>query len=322
MRRAVIDRHGPPGVLRVEEVEDPLPTAGHVLVRVAAAGVNFVDLHQRGGAYRVDLPFLPGFEGSGTVLAVGDGVTGVHAGDRIAWSGCPGSYATHCLVPAQRVVPVPDPISLTDAAAVLVQGMTAHFLVSDVAPLAEADVCLVQAAAGGVGGLLTQLAVLRGATVIGTVSSSAKAAAARQAGATHVVEYAREPFHPRVLEITGGRGVDVVYDAVGRDTFETGLACLRPRGMFVLYGQSSGQPGPIEPQVLNARGSLFLTKASLGHYDTTREQFLRRAAAVFDLVASGRLRPRVHATYQLDDAPAAHEAVESRTAAGKVLLCP
>lgn len=149
MRRAVIDRHGPPGVLRVEEVEDPLPTAGHVLVRVAAAGVNFVDLHQRGGAYRVDLPFLPGFEGSGTVLAVGDGVTGVHAGDRIAWSGCPGSYATHCLVPAQRVVPVPDPISLTDAAAVLVQGMTAHFLVSDVAPLAEADVCLVQAAAGG-----------------------------------------------------------------------------------------------------------------------------------------------------------------------------
>jgi NADPH2:quinone reductase len=322
MRRVVFDGYGPPSVMTVVEAPDPEPGANEVLVRVAAAGVNFVDLFQRSGVYTVRFPFTPGFEGSGTVLRTGPGVTGVAEGDRVAWTGAPGSYATHCVVPAGRLVPLPDAITMDAAAAALIQGMTAHFLTSDVVPLGAGSTWLVHAAAGGVGGLLCQLAALRGATVIGTVSNEAKAKVAAEAGAGHVIDYSSGHFAERVKELTGGRGVDVVFDAVGRDTFMEGLACLRPRGTFVLYGQTSGPVDPFDPQVLNSRGSLFLTKASLGHYDTTPAEMQRRAGQVLDHVLDGRLRLRVHGTYSLDDAAAAHQALESRTALGKVLLHP
>lgn len=322
MHKIVIDRYGPPSVMRMTRCPDPSPGDNEVLVEVAAAGVNFIDVYQRSGIYSVRFPWTPGIEGSGTVLRCGAGVTGVTEGDRVAWTGCPGSYATRCLIPASRLVPLPDAIALTDAAAALIQGMTAHFLASDVVPLDEVDTCLVHAAAGGVGGLLCQLAAMRGAMVIGTVSHAAKAQAAREAGAAHVIDYSRHSFAQEVAEITGRRGVDVVYDAVGRDTVADGLNCLRPRGTFVLYGQTSGPADPIDPQVLNARGSLFFTKPSLTHYDTTPALVLRRAREVLGLLEQGRLRLRIHDIYQLEDAAAAHEALESRAVLGKVILQP
>ncbi len=318
----VIDAQGPPGVMRVVETAVPEPAGGEVLVRVAWAGVNFVDLLQRSGAYSVRLPMTPGMEGSGTVMRACPGVTGAAEGDEVAWMGVPGSYASHCVVPADRLVPVPAGVSLDDAAATLVHGMTAHFLVSDVVPLGPASTCLVHSAAGGVGGLLCQLASARDALVIGTVSRAAKAGSALAAGARHVIDYSGGRFADRVRELSGGAGVDVVYDAVGRDTFAEGLYCLRRAGTYVLYGQASGPVDPVDPQVLNARGSLFLTKASLGHYDTTREQLLRRAGEVLGLVAAGRLRLRVHARLDLREAPAAHAALSSRETLGKILLRP
>jgi NADPH:quinone reductase len=322
VRRIVIDAAGPSQVMRT--ISGPLPDpAGHeVLVTVAAAGVNVVDLYQRDGTYSVPFPWFPGFEGSGVVLRTGSAVTDFAAGDRVAWAGAPGSYATHCTVPAQRLVPVPDGLSLTDAAAVLVQGMTAHFLAHDVVPLHPGDSVLVHAAAGGVGGLLCQLAAARGVTVIGTVSHRSKADAARRSGADHVVDYGAGGFAEQVRNLTGGKGVDVVYDAVGKGTFAEGLDCLRPRGTFVLYGQTGGAVDAVAPQALNSRGSLFFTKASLGHYDTTREQMLERAGAVFSLVQEGALRVRVHDSRPLDEAATAHDALQSRTTLGKLLLVP
>jgi NADPH2:quinone reductase len=322
MRRVVADRHGPPDVLTLVHSTDPVPTGNEVLVEVAAAGVNFIDVYQRTGAYTVRFPWTPGMEGSGVVLSTGAAVSAFKPGDCVAWSGCPGSYASHCVVPAERLVPVHPAVSLTDAAAVLTQGMTAHFLVADVAPLDEMSVCLVHAAAGGVGGLLCQLANSRGATVIGTVSHADKVPAARANGASHVIDYSGGEFADRVMAITEGRGVHVVYDAVGRDTFAEGLNCLRPRGTFVLYGQTSGPVHSVDPQLLNARGSLYLTKPSLTHYDTTRDQLLRRAGIVLRHLELGELRPRLHGIYRLGDAAAAHAALESRTAIGKVLLRP
>lgn len=320
MRRAVIGRQGPPEVFEVVRAPDPRPADGEVLVEVAAAGVNVTDLYQRSGAYRVALPFTPGMEGSGVVLRVGAGVSGVAEGDRVAWAGSPNSYASRCAVAARRLVPVPDGVRLADAAAVLIQGMTAHMLVTDAAPLGPDDTCLVHAAAGGVGGLLCQLAARSGARVIGTVSDPAKEGSAREAGAQYVIDYRAGRFAEQVMEITGGRGVDVVFDAVGRDTFEQGLTCLRPRGMFVLYGQTSGPAAPIDPQVLAAGGSLFLTKASLAHYDPERADLLRRAAIVFGEVEAERLQVRTHGVYDLEDVAAAHRALESRSTRGKVLL--
>ncbi|MFD2762713.1 quinone oxidoreductase family protein [Micromonospora eburnea] len=321
-RRVVLDAYGPPEVLAPRDTDVPQVSAGEVLVRVAAAGVNVVDLYQRSGVYPVSLPFTPGIEGSGTVLRVGADVDGVAVGDRVAWMGQPGAYATHCLVPATRLVPVPDGMSLTDAAAVLIHGMTAHLLTTDVYPLADGAVCVVHSAAGGVGGLLCQLAARRGATVIGTVSQDDKIPAALAAGAHHVVNYRTTSFPGRVRELTGGRGADVVYDAVGRDTFADGLTCLRPGGTMVLYGQASGAVEPVDPQLLNSYGSLFLTKASLSHYDRTPELTRRRAAAVFDDVLAGRLRVRVHAVLPLTAAAAAHEELASRRTLGKILLVP
>ncbi|WP_433496294.1 quinone oxidoreductase family protein [Sphaerimonospora sp. CA-214678] len=322
MRRVLMTEQGPPSVLRVVAGEVPEPGDGQVLVRLTAAGVNVVDLYQRSGVYRVALPFTPGFEASGVVERLGGGVTGVAEGDRVAWMGSPGAYATHCAVGAERLVPVPEALSDDIAVAALVHGMTAHFLASDVVAVGEGDTCLVHAAAGGVGGLLCQYAALRGATVIATVSNADKAAAARAAGARHVIDYTREDFEVRVKEITEGAGVDVVYDAVGRDTFSAGLTCLRPRGTFVLYGQTSGPAAPVDPQELGSRGSLFLTKVSLGHYDRTPEQMLRRAGTVFGDVAAGRIRPRVHGEYALAEASAAHDELESRRSIGKIVLRP
>jgi NADPH2:quinone reductase len=322
MRRVVVERYGPPEVMNLVEGPVPEPGEGEVLVQVSAAGVNFVDIYQRSGAYRLRFPATPGIEGSGVVSRVGAAVSGVAPGDRVAWSGVPGSYASHCVVPVHRLVPVPDQLDLGDAAAALIHGMTAHFLASDVVPLTEGSSCLVHAAAGGVGGLLCQVAAARGATVIGTVSSPAKAEVARAAGAAHVINYADGAFADRVRELTDGAGVDVVYDGVGAATFDGGLDCLRARGTFVLYGQSSGPVKLIDPQRLNANGSLYFTKASLSHYDRTRDQLLRRAGEVFGQVMAGRLRVRVHASYSLPDAAAAHRALEARATTGKVLLRP
>ncbi|WP_283133068.1 quinone oxidoreductase family protein [Rhizohabitans arisaemae] len=321
-QRVTMAVHGPPEVLRVVDAEVAEPGAGEVLVRVTAAGVNYVDLFQRSGTYTVKFPFTPGFEGAGVVERVGPAVTGIVEGDRIAWAGSPGGYATHCVVKADKTVPLPDGMDPVVAVAALIHGMTAHVLATDVVPLAAGDVCLVHAAAGGVGGLLTQYATARGATVIATVSNEEKAEAARTAGAAHVVDYTREDFAARVKEITDGAGVAVVYDAVGEATFTAGLGCLRPRGTFVLYGQTSGAVRSADPQELGARGSLFLTKASLGHYDRTREQMLRRAGTVFGDVLAGRLRPRIHAEYPLAEAALAHADLESRRSIGKAVLRP
>lgn len=322
MRHVCFDSYGPPSVLQLAHRDDPLPGDGQVLVEVSAAGVNFVDVFQRSGAYTVQFPFTPGFEGSGVVLQAGAGVTGVAAGDRVAWAGCPASYASHCIAAAGRLVPVPDGVSLRDAATAMVHGMTAHFLASDVVPLGPGMTCLVLAAAGGVGGLLCQLAAARGATVVGVVSQPGKEEAAQAAGATHVIVTSRERTAVRVRELTGGEGVNVVYDGVGRDTFADSLASLHPRGTLVLYGQTSGPVTAVDPQELNRQGSVFFTKPSLGHYDRTREDLLRRAAEVLRLVTDATLRLRLHAEYPLADAAAAHQALESRTVTGKLLLRP
>ncbi|MFI7545127.1 quinone oxidoreductase family protein [Actinoplanes sp. NPDC049599] len=313
-------RPGPPEVLTAWSGELKPPAAGEVLVRLTAAGVNVVDLHQRSGAYRVSLPMVPGMEGSGTVVHAGPGVAGVAAGDRVAWFGVAASYASHCLVPADRLLPVPDRVSLADAAAVLVQGMTAHLLATDVVPLDNSSTCLVLAASGGVGGLLCQLAARAGATVVAAVGSADKAHAARDAGAHHVVTYGSGAFAAEVRDLAGA--VDVVYDGIGHDMMARALPCLRPRGTYVLYGAAGGPAAPLEPQTLRAHGSLFLTTPSLAHYDDTRAAVLRRAAAVFALVADGTLRVRVHASYPLEQAAEAHRALESRAAIGKILLVP
>ncbi|MEO6703956.1 MAG: quinone oxidoreductase [Jatrophihabitantaceae bacterium] len=321
--RITFQEQGAPEVLALVDCPVPTPAPDQVLVRVAAAGVNFVDLYQRSGAYTVQLPFTPGFEASGVVEQVGESVTEVAVGDRVAWFGSPGGYAEYCLVPAQRLLPVPDGLDLESAAAALIQGMTAHFLAHDVTEFGPGSTVLVHAAAGGVGALLCQYAVRRGARVIGTASGAVKAAAAHAAGAEHVVlDYSRSGFREQVRELTGGRGVDVVFDGVGLDTALEGLDCLRPRGMLVLFGQTSGAVEPIDPQLLSAKGSLFLTKASLSHYDTDRAAMLARAGAVFADVLAGRLRLRIHGSYLLADAALAHQALESRTAIGKVLLRP
>ncbi|GAA3944627.1 alcohol dehydrogenase [Amorphoplanes auranticolor] len=320
LRQMRFVRQGPPEVLTAWSGRLRPPAAGEVVVRLAAAGVNVVDLHQRSGAYRVPLPMVPGIEGSGTVVDIGPGVSGVAAGDRVAWFGVAASYASHCLVPADRLLPVPDEVGLVDAAAVLVQGMTAHLLAIDVVALNKSSTCLVLAASGGVGGLLCQLAARAGATVIAAVGNADKAHAARAAGAAHVVTYGNGTLAAEVRTLNGG--VDVVYDGIGHDMAADALPCLRPRGSYVLYGAAGGRAVPLDPQTLRAAGSLFLTAPSLAHYDDTRAAVLRRAAAVFALVADGTLRVRVHASYPLEQAADAHRALESRATIGKILLVP
>jgi NADPH2:quinone reductase len=311
---------GGPEVLRYEEVLLPEPDPGHARVRVAAAGVNFIDIYFRTGQYRANLPLILGQEAAGVVDAVGPDVQEVKVGDRVAYAPHQGAYAEYAMVPAWRLVPVPDNVDLKLAAAVMLQGMTAHYLSHSTFPIKRGDTALVHAAAGGVGGLLVQIAKMRGARVIATVSSEEKAREAREAGADDIILYSQVDFAVEAKRLTGGRGVDVVYDSVGKTTFWGSLDSLRPRGYMVLYGQSSGAVEPLDPQVLNAKGSLYLTRPTLGHYVAGRAELLGRADDLFKWIAAGELKVRIAATYPLDETAEAHRFLESREAKGKVLL--
>lgn len=323
MGEAVFVRQlGGPEVLRPEPHDPGAPGEACVRIRVAMAGVNFIDVYFRTGVYPRPLPFISGLEGAGVVEDVGPGVSQLVPGDRVAWASVPGSYATHLIAPADRVVPVPDRVSDSDAAAAMLQGMTAHYLVHGCRDTRSSDVALVHAAAGGAGLLLVQTLKHAGATVIGTCGTEAKAAIARDAGADHVIRYTQENFAEAVGRLTNGRGVDVVYDSVGQSTFEGSLQALRPRGLLVLFGQSSGVVPPFDLNRLNNLGSLFVTRPSLAHYTADREELSMRADAVLAAVETGTLRIRIGGEYPLADAAEAHRALESRATTGKLLLRP
>ncbi|HLW46890.1 MAG TPA: quinone oxidoreductase [bacterium] len=313
---------GGPEVLRVEELPTPSPGAAEALVRIEAAGVNFVDIYQCSGLYKMPLPFTAGSEAAGVVEAVGGEVTDLRPGDRVAYAGVLGAYATHALVPAARLVKIPPGVDAKTAAASMLQGMTAHYLTHSTYPLGPADTLLLHAAAGGVGLLLTQMAKMRGAKVIGTVSTEAKAALARQAGADEVILYSRQDFEAETKRLTGGRGVQVVYDSVGKTTFDKSMSCLAPRGCLVSFGQSSGPVAPVDTQLLSQKGSLFLTRPTMRDYVLTREDLTKRAGDVLGWIASGRLKIRIDRTVPLAQAAEAHRALASRATAGKVLLTP
>jgi NADPH2:quinone reductase len=313
---------GGPEVLTCENVPEPAPRAGEAVVRVEAAGVNFIDIYQRTGVYKLTLPLTLGLEGAGTVSAVGAGVGDVRVGDRVAWTSVPGSYAELCAVPADRLIVLPDGVTTRQGAAMMLQGMTAHYLAHSTFKLEPGQTCLVHAGAGGVGLLLTQIAKLRGARAITTVSTDEKAALSREAGAAHVVLYTRQDFEAEVKQFTGGTGVVVVYDSVGKDTFAKSLNCLAARGMLVLFGQSSGVVPAVDPQVLSQKGSLFFTRPTLVHYIATRDELLKRAADLFGWIKSGALRFRTEFEFPLEDAAEAHKALAARKTTGKVLLIP
>ena len=313
---------GGPEVLRYEEVPDPVPGEGQALVKLSAIGVNFVDTYRRSGAYPVDLPHLPGSEGAGEVVALGPGADGVAVGDRVMVHGGRGAYAELVVAAADGLVVLPDGFDEVTAAALPTQAMTAHFLANSAYPLSDADTCLIHAGAGGVGLLLIQMAKMRGAHVITTVSTREKAALAREAGADDVVLYTTEDFVAAVKRITDGEMLPVVYDSVGKTTFDGSLDCLRPRGMLVLYGQASGAVPPFDPQALNLRGSLFLTRPNLGHYTRTREEFDWRSGDVIAWAGSGKLKVRIGERLPLAEAAEAHRRLEGRLTTGKVILLP
>jgi NADPH:quinone reductase len=316
--------HAPGGaeVLRHEDVPDPQPKAGEAVVRVEAAGVNFIDTYHRSGLYKTTMPITLGQEGAGAVVAVAPGVTEVSVGDRVAWASVLGSYAELAAVPALRLVKLPEGISARQAAAAMLQGMTAHYLACSTYPLKPGDTCLVQAAAGGVGLLLTQIAKLRGARVLGTVSTAEKAALARSAGADETIDYTTQDFETEVRRLTGGKGVEVVYDSVGKTTFDKSVACLALRGTMVLFGASSGPVPPFDAQVLAQRGSLYLTRPTLVNYIVTREELVARAGEVLSWIRDGKLTLRIEHEYALADAAEAHRALEGRRTTGKVVLIP
>ncbi|MGE5487098.1 MAG: quinone oxidoreductase family protein [bacterium] len=322
MKAIRVHTPGGPDALLCDEIAVPTPGPGQALVKVAAAGVNYIDVYHRTGLYKMNPPVPIGMEGAGTVEACGPDVAEVAPGDRVAWAMAPGSYAEKALVPAAALVRLPDTIDFERAAAVMLQGMTAHYLTHSTYPLKEGETALIHAAAGGVGLLLVQMAKMRGARVIGTVSTQAKADLAMEAGADAVILYSRQDFEPEVRRLTDNRGVDVVYDSVGQATFMKSLVCLRPRGMMVSYGQSSGPVQPVDPLLLNQMGSLFLTRPTLAHYCATRLELLWRADDVLGWVASGKLKLRIDRTYPLADAAHAHRDLESRKTAGKLLLIP
>ncbi|MFU8840648.1 MAG: quinone oxidoreductase family protein [Nitriliruptoraceae bacterium] len=322
MRAIQLSAHGGPEVLEVADLPDPEPGPEEVVVQVAAAGVNFIDTYQRSGAYDIDLPGGLGLEGAGTVVAVGPKVSSRQVGDVVAWADTRGSYAERVAVPAGRCVRVPDGVSTEDAAAVMLQGMTAHYLTHSTSALRTGDEVLVYAAAGGVGRLLVQLALRRGARVLAATSTPEKAEEVRSLGADEVLLYRDVDVAARVRELTGGAGVDVVYDSVGRATFETSLRCLRPRGLMVLYGASSGPVPPIDLQLLNRHGSLFVTRPSLFHHVATTDELEWRATSLFDLLRRGDLELAIHERYPLVDAGRAHADLESGTTAGKLLVVP
>jgi NADPH2:quinone reductase len=309
--------------MQLVDLPTPVPGAGEALVRVEAAGVNFLDVYVRTGAYARELPLIVGEEGAGVVEAVGDRVPGLRAGQRVAWANVSGSYATHVVASAGRLVPVPDGVSTHVAAAAMLQGMTAHYLSRATFPLLPGHTCLVHAAAGGVGLLLVQMAKRAGARVLATTSSDEKARLVLAAGADECLAYSgRVPFDEVARERTRGRGVDVVFDSVGASTFDRSLLALRPRGMLVLFGQSSGRVPPVDLQVLNTRGSLFVTRPTLRDYTATRAELLDRAGAVLGAVERGELDVRIHAEYPLAQAADAHRALESRSTTGKLVLVP
>ena len=322
MKAIRVHSPGGPEALRYEDVPQPSPAAGDVLVKVEAAGVNYIDVYQRTGMYKVATPFTLGQEAAGVVTAVGPGVSDPKPGDRVAYTSILGAYAEYAVVPADRVVVLPDGVTTRQAAAAMVQGMTAHYLACTTYPLKAGDTCLVHAAAGGVGLLLCQIASRRGARVIGTVSTREKAALARDAGARDVILYTEQDFEAEAKRLTNGLGLQVVYDSVGKTTFEKGLNCLARRGMMVLYGQSSGPVGSFDPQVLNQKGSLFLTRPTIAHYIETRAELMARAGEVLAWVKSGTLKLRIEHEFSLAEAAEAHRALEARKTTGKLLLIP
>src|SRR5690242_11201737 len=322
MKAIRVHAPGGPDALRYEAVPEPAPGPGQALVKIEAAGVNFIDVYQRTGLYKVAMPFTLGQEAAGTVTAVGAGVSEPRVGARVAYSSVMGAYADYAAVPADRLVALPDGVSTRQAAAAMLQGMTAHYLATTTYPLKPGHACLVHAAAGGVGLLLCQVARRQGARVIGTVSTPEKAALARDAGAHEVILYTEQDFEVEVKRITGGAGVEVVYDSVGKTTFDKGLNCLKPRGYMVLYGQSSGPVGAFDPQVLSQRGSLFLTRPTLGHYIATRAELAARAGEVLGWIARGELKVRIERELPLAQAAEAHRLLEGRKTTGKVLLIP
>ena len=320
MRAIRIHTTGGADVMAEERIPVPVPGAGEALVRVEYAGVNFIDVYKRSGQYKVTYPATLGEEGAGTVEALGDGVTEVVLGDRVAWASALGAYAEYAIVQTAMLVPVPRRVDSRTAAAVMLQGMTAHYLSASTFPLKQGDECLVHAAAGGVGLLLVQMAKRRGARVIATAGSEEKAALARHAGADEVVIYTHQDFVAEVRRLTGSRGVHVVYDSVGQSTFLGGLEVLAPRGMMVLFGQSSGAVAPIDPQLLNQRGSLFLTRPTLWRYIATREELLWRSGELFAWIGRDELAVRIGAEFLLAEVGEAHRALEGRRTTGKVLL--
>jgi NADPH2:quinone reductase len=315
-----VHTHGGPEVLRFEDIDVPQPGPGEAVVKVVASGVNFIDVYLRTGLYKVPLPFTPGQEAAGTVSAIGEGVTEVKIGDRVAFAMTLGSYAQYVRAQSWKLVKIPDSVDFSQAAAIMLQGCTAHYLSHSTFPLKPGHRALVHAGAGGVGLLLTQMARKLGATVFTTVGTEVKADLSRQAGAHEVILYSKQDFEAEVKRLTGGIGVDVVYDSVGLNTFEKSLNCLRPRGYMVLFGQSSGPVPPFEASILNAKGSLFLTRPSLTHYATTRDQLLSMTTDLFQWIASGELKLRIGGTFPLADAAAAHRELEGRRTTGKVVL--
>jgi len=322
MKAIRVHAPGGPEALRYEEVDRPAPGPGQVLVKVEAAGVNFIDVYQRTGQYKVPVPFTLGQEAAGTVAAVGPGVAEPNVGDRVAYTSILGAYAEYAVVPADRVVVLPDGVSTKQGAAAMLQGMTAHYLATSTCALESGNACLVHAAAGGVGLLLCQVAKLRGARVLGTVSTREKAALARAAGAAEVILYTEQDFEAEVKRLTNGAGLRVIYDSVGKTTFEKGLSCLAPRGMMVLFGQSSGPVGPFDPQVLSQKGSLFLTRPTLAHYILTRPELVARAGEVLGWIKSGKLKLRIDREVPLAQVAEAQRLLEGRKTTGKVLLIP
>jgi NADPH2:quinone reductase len=322
MKAIRIDKYGGPEVLTSEDIPIPEPKAGEARVKIEAIGVNFIDIYQRTGLYPLQTPVTLGMEGAGVVDAIGDGVTEVRVGDRVAYAMILGSYAEYAIIPTAKLAPVPADIDAKSAAALMLQGMTAHYLTQSTYPLKRGDNALVHAAAGGVGLLLIQIAKMRGARVIGTVSTEAKAQLAKAAGADDVILYTQTDFLAEVKKLTDGKGVHVVYDSVGVTTFEKSLDCLRPRGYLALFGQSSGPVAPFDPGKLAAKGSLFLTRPSLTHYLLDRAELLARANDLFQWTASGKLKLRVETTFPLAQVAEAHRLLEGRKTTGKVVLFP
>lgn len=322
MKAIQVKQVGGPEAMELVDLPVPQPKPNEAVVKVAASGVNFIDVYYREGRYKATPPFVLGQEGAGVVTAVGNDVTLVKVGDHVAWSGQLGSYAEYAAVPADRLVQLPTGVSDQQAAAAMLQGMTAHYLSHDTHPLKKGETALIHAAAGGVGLLLVQMARNLGARVIGTVSTEEKAKLARSAGADEIILYTQTDFETETKRLTGGKGVDVVYDSVGKTTFEKGLNVLRPRGMMVLFGGSSGAVAPFDPIILSQKGSLYLTRPALVTYAASRDDLVAHASAVFEMLAKGTLKLRIEHTYTLAEAQRAHRELEGRKTTGKLLLIP